>query len=424
MTAPRFRIEKVVHRGYGLGRVEGRVWLVPFSAPGDLLLARATRDRGGHVEGEVIEVLEEGPGRTTPPCRLYGRCGGCHLQHLDQEAQARIKADVLEEALSRAHVETPKIRTVQGEVWSWRSRATFHVDGGRIGFYERGTRQIVEMPECPLLADEISSLITPIRESLAGLGMERSLELELLADDTGGVVAVVRGEGRWIRQAADPLVRIPGIKGCLAGSRAKRGHRWHRRGTTDLTWSTLSAAGESIPVVSDARCFSQAHRTLNASLVRTVMDFCAPSPGERILELYAGAGNLSVPLAQSGADLVTVESDQRSSLAAKAAIGALGTRSVRTVTGRAEDMVARTARMGPAPDLVVADPPRSGMKKLLPDLVRLHPARLVFCSCEPSSLARDLAFLSSAGYAIDRIAMIDMFPQTYHLETVVRLKGA
>ena len=153
------------------------------------------------------------------------------------------------------------------------------------------------------------------------------------------------------------------------------------------------------------------------------MDFAGPVEGRRVLELYAGAGNLTYPLALSGADVMAVETDTRSIAAAAQAVRKNRNLKVRTVAGRSEDAVARAVESGQQYDLVVADPPRAGMKRLLKDLVRLGPRRLVLCSCEPSSLARDLAQLTLAGYRIDRLALVDMFPQTYHMETVVSLRS-
>ncbi|MBL6975633.1 MAG: class I SAM-dependent RNA methyltransferase [Deltaproteobacteria bacterium] len=424
MDVDSLAIEKLVHRGFGLGRHESRVWLVPFTLPGDVVTAGMVRDRGGHVEGEVRKVLEEGPGRTTPPCPWYGRCGGCHLQHADYDTQVRLKIDVLQETLKRTGgVQAPDPEIVTGEPWAWRSRAQFHVSGTTLGFYARGSRRIVEVEECPLVVPGLSALIPVVRKALGDFRFQGTWDLELVDGGSKGVVAVARGDGRKIRNLADGLVGLSGIEGSLAGIRAKRGYRWTQRGLTAVSRTTVDGRGKPASLESNARCFSQANGSLNLIFARTVMDFAGPVEGRRVLELYAGAGNLTYPLALSGADVMAVETDTRSIAAAAQAVRKNRNLKVRTVAGRSEDAVARAVESGQQYDLVVADPPRAGMKRLLKDLVRLGPRRLVLCSCEPSSLARDLAQLTLAGYRIDRLALVDMFPQTYHMETVVSLRS-
>lgn len=418
------RIEKLVHRGFGLGRHEGRVWLVPFTLPGDVVEATMVRDRGGHLEGKADAVIEEGPGRTAPPCPWYGRCGGCHLQHADYDTQVRLKVEVLKETLQRVGgVQAPEPEVVTGEPWNWRSRAQFHLSEGTFGFYSRGSRRIVEVEECPLVVPGLSALIPVVRKALGTTKDRGTWDLELVDGATNGAVAVVRGEGRKTRNLAEGLAGLPGIEGSLAGIRAKRGYRWTQRGLSKVVRTSVDHRGKPASLESDARCFSQANGAMNPVFAGTVMDFAGQVEGLKVLELYAGAGNLTYPLALSGADVFAVESDSRSLSTAAETLRGAGSLKARTMAVRAEDAVARALEMGQQYDLVVADPPRAGMKRLLKDLVRLAPKRLVLCSCEPSSLARDLAHLSMAGYRIERLALVDMFPQTYHMETVVSMRS-
>ncbi|NOZ01545.1 MAG: class I SAM-dependent RNA methyltransferase [Deltaproteobacteria bacterium] len=423
MNTQKIRIEKLVHRGYGLGRSEGKVWMVPLTLPGDVVQARMIRDRGGHIEGSVDEVLEDGPGRIQAACPAFGDCGGCHLQHTDYEPQLRLKTDVLRETLSRAGVrEFPDPEIIGSRPWSWRYRTEFHADGERLGFFARASRRIVEVEQCPLAASEISELLAPIRGVVKQAAPRGHWSLELVMGADRSIVAVAKGQDGGMRRMADLLVGLDGIDGCLIGVRGKRGFRWTKRGDCLLAHVTTDHSGAEVTIHADARCFSQANEALNAGLVCKVLEYAAPSEGERVLELFSGAGNLSVPLAMSGARLTTVESDRRSFIAAGRNLRLADVPDARLIKDTSARVIKNTIRDGGKFDLVVADPPRPGLKGLTDGLNELGPERMVVCSCEPASLARDLALLTDSGWSVERMALIDMFPQTYHMETVVQLK--
>jgi len=423
MDVREIHIEKLVHGGFGLGRSEGHVWLVPLTLPGDVVSVRKDHDYGGHVEGAVDEILEEGPGRVAPPCPAWGDCGGCHLQHADYQTQVQLKAGVLTETLSRAGLNDPvEPEVVTSEPWAWRHRAEFHVDGPRMGFFSRGSHRIVEVDRCPLVVPEISNLLAPVRDVLKQAGPPGHWNLDLVMGTDHSVVAVVRGSNGRIRRLADLLVGVEGITGCLVGVRGKRGFKWIRRGKTRVRHNTVDNTGAAVSIRVDARCFSQANETLNADLVRKVLEYATLANGDRVLELYSGAGNLSVPLALSGVELTTVESDRRSVVEAGRNLSSLGVPGAWLTNDTAASAVRSAIRDGRKWDILVVDPPRPGLKGLLNEIIELGPGRMVICSCEPSSLGRDLAAFTGAGWRIERIAMVDMFPQTYHMETVVSLK--
>ncbi len=418
------RIDKLANGGFGLGRgPDGRVWLVPFAAPGDLLEVAVARDRGRHVEGDVTAVLEPGPGRVEPRCPVYQRCGGCQLQHVSHAAQVEAKAGVIAEAFHRiARLEAPAPEVVSDAPWGWRARIDLHAMHGRLGFFARGTRSLVEPDACPIARPALSALIPILRRAVRDAGPGQ-FDVEAVESADGAVVLVARcrpAEANWL---ADRLSEVPGVAGVDAGS----GHARQVRGNVRVRWPTLGPSGAPATVEQDARGFTQANAGLNPRLVATVVDLAAPAPGRRLLELYAGAGNLTVPMAAGGADVTAVEVDVGALADAAATTGGR----VRTMAGDVGAVAARLAGSGERFDLVVADPPRTGFGPgIAAGIARLAAGadpRVVICSCDPATLARDTAAITAESATlgtrrrVQRVVVVDMFPQTWHVETVVLL---
>lgn len=410
--------------GMALGP-DGRVVMVPFAAVGDVVEVEVTRDAGRHIEAAITTVIEPGSGRVQPRCPDFARCGGCHVQHLSQGAQIGTKTTVLTEALHRiGRLETPSIEVVSGDPWGWRARIDLHWAHGHFGFYARHTRWMIEPEACLIARPALSALIPVLRRAVYAL-RPSPCDIEAIESADGAVVLAVQcrpAEAPWF---ADQLSTIPGIAGVDAGS----GRARQVRGNVRVLWPTLGPNGSPGMVEQDARAFAQANAGLNPRLVGTIVDLAAPSPGEHVLELYAGAGNVTVPLAATGANVTAVEGNAAALADAVVATG--GADGVRTIAGDAGAVAARLDEAGERFDVVVADPPRTGfgpgVAQAIGRLASGDGARVVVCSCDPATLARDLALVvaeaATHGRAlrIDRAVVVDMFPQTWHIETVVRL---
>jgi 23S rRNA (uracil1939-C5)-methyltransferase len=413
-------IERLVHRGAGLARIDGRVCLVPGTAPGDRVRVRTVRERPGLIEAVAVEILEPGPDRVAPRCPVYGRCGGCQWQHLDATRQPSLKAGILVDTVRRlGRIDLPTPRIVAGAPWAWRGRIELHASPrAALGFFAAGSHEIVPCEGCPIALPALSDLIGPLRHAVAAHPPDGPITIEPVAGADGSIVVVVRGSGRGPTVLANAIAALPGVSGVTAGTVGRGGTRWAATGQTHVPWTVPGPDGP-LTLHLDPRGFSQANPGLNPDLVRTVATALDARAGTRVLELYAGAGNLTVPLAAGGLDLTAVEVNAPAMAEGRAAVEALG-RTGRFLPGRVEDVVHSLA--GSRFDAVVADPPRTGLGPVARAVADLAASRLVLVSCEPATLARDLRVLADAGYGVQDAILIDMFPQTWHIEAVVLLE--
>ncbi len=414
-------IERLVHRGAGLGRVEGRVCLVPGTAPGDLVRVQTVRERPALIEAVVVDILEPGPDRVAPRCPVFGRCGGCQWQHLDAARQPTLKASILVDTVRRlGRIDLPPPRIVLGAPWAWRGRIELHVSpAGEMGFFAAGSHDIVAHTDCAIALPALSALITPLREAVAAGPPSGSATVEPVAGADGSIVVVVRGPERGLSALADRIASISGVSGVIAGMTGRSGTRWTIIGQARIPW-TVPGPNGPLTLHLDPRGFSQANPGLNPLLISTVIAGLGAQPGASVLELYAGAGNLTVPLVAEGLDVTAVEVNAPALAEGRAAVEALG-RKARFLSGRVEDVVSSLAKT--RFDAVVADPPRTGLGPVAPAIASLAAPRLVLVSCEPATLARDLRVLVDAGYQVREAVLVDMFPQTWHIESVVVLDG-
>lgn len=420
----RLRIEKVVHGGFGLGREEGRVWLVPYTAPGDLIEAEPVQRHATYIEGVCKEVVEAGPDRVEPRCPLFGRCGGCHLQHLSSKAQVAARREILLESARRlGRIEGLEPKVICGKEWEYRARLEFHVGASRIGFFARNSHDLVPVEDCPIALPAIRRLIPDLSLAIAEAKVTGPANIEVVVGADHEVVFVCDGPPGWFTPALPSLLMsLPGVQGILLHT---RGRHWISMGRTEVTWVVPGPGGRKLCADLDPRGFTQANIHLNACLVEEVLNLADVRAAEEVLELYAGAGNFTLPLlALDQRPSVTAVEVQRLALAAlERAARAYRVNHMRltTLPGKTEAMLRRLLEQHKRYDLVLADPPRAGIGQATRLLPRFGPLRIVLVSCEPTTLARDTAVLIEAGYRPATLVLVDMFPQTAHVEAVLRL---
>lgn len=379
------RIEKVVYGGDGLGRVDGQAVFVPFTAPGDRVTVRVTERHKGFLRAEVVSVDAPGPDRREPRCPHAGTCGGCQLQHLDYPAQVAAKAAFVRDALERIgklplHADVPVACDPDHE-FGYRVRATAHTvqldTGALFGFYGARSHRIVDVRRCPLLVPELDVAWQAAHSARDRLARARTVEL--VAGDADAA-------------AAPP---VPGIgRGPVAAT---------------IHGATYAYGPGS---------FFQVNRPLVGALVDAVTSG-DPSPGGTALELYAGVGLFTVPLARRYGRVVAVESNHEAVARARENLSRNG---VSNADVAGADVVtwlsSADARATPF-ETAVLDPPRTGLgAKGATALARLAPARIVYVACDPATLARDARVLVDAGYRLASVRAFDLFPQTFHVETV------
>ncbi len=368
--------------------------------PGDVVrVERARGERGPYVK--LVEVVEAGPERRTPACDVAGICGGCPWMAWDYAHQAEHKRALVSRALGR------EVELVGEDDLAYRRRATLSFRQGRLfGFLETRTERLVDRSQCAVLVPSLERALLAIRAGLGGLRGRGELAL---ARSHEGAVATIRTADAQPAAVYEACARLVN-EGALVGL-ALVAEGLAPAVFGDPTERTTGADG--IELVGTAGGFSQAHDRKNDLLVRAVAELAQPS-GKRVLELHAGHGNLGVLLAPDAASYVGVELD-------RAAVDALRANLERR--GLAGKSVCEDAAKYPkgSYDVVVLDPPRRGAPDVVERLAREKPAAVVYVSCAPTALQRDLQPLRDAGYAIDRAVAFDLFPQTPHVETVVRL---
>ena len=375
-------VEKLVAGGEGLARADGAPLFIPLAAPGDRPRVRVVERHPDFGRAHIVEVLAPGPGRRVPPCSHFAVCGGCDLQHLDDERQSAAKAQAALETLRRlGRLERlPEARLVRGRAWGYRLRAQLRTEpagsGVLVGYFARGTHTLVPVRECPILVPELEAVVTGLGSRLGAASPRR---IDLLCGDDGRVTA------------APPIDALP------RGAVTRRVGPW----VFEL----------------DARVFFQAHAGLLGDFQREV---CGRERGEVAVDLYAGVGLLTLPLARRYRRVIAVESDRVAARYAARNARANGLRNVEVESRSAEGFFGATA--GAGIDRVVVDPPRTGLpRSLRRALLRSGIARITYASCHPATLARDLHELAE-GYSVASLALLDLFPQTGHLEMVAQLE--
>ena len=393
-------VQKLVYGGAALGRLDGRVVLAPFALPGERIRAEAVREKPGWIQARTLAVLDVAPERVAPPCPVFGRCGGCHYQHAPYDYQLRAKRAILAEELRRLGKISPpeEIAIIAGEPWGYRNRAQFHIEGGQIGYREAGSSRLCAIDQCPISSPTINLAIGALREMLPDPSWPDFLRaIEVFTDERLVQLNVLETARPVARRFFDWCAeKIPGmVPGALD----------YQTGAAQFRVSRHS--------------FFQVNRFLLEPLAEVALE---GAQGDSALDVYAGVGFFSLALAERFREVAAVES--RASAARDLRFNAqrAGRGNLQVVECPAG---AHLNTLDRAPDFVLLDPPRAGLgKAVVRRLSELRPAFITIVACDPATLARDLAGLLVAGYRIEKMTLVDLFPQTYHLETVVRLAQA
>jgi 23S rRNA (uracil1939-C5)-methyltransferase len=387
-------VEKLVYGGDGLARLDGRVVLTPFVLPGELVRASAEQEKPGLIRARTLEVLQPAPERIAAPCPYFARCGGCHYQHAPYELQLAAKREILIEELRRlGKIEPPaEIDTLSADPWRYRNRVQLHFEDGRLGYREARSRKLCAIDHCPISSPKVNEVIGALNSMVRDARWPRFLRsLEVFTDESGVQINVLESDR--------PV--------------ARRFFEWCGEAIPGMVEGALDYQGR-FRVSRNA--FFQVNRHLLDPLVETAI---AGAEGESAVDLYAGVGLFTLPLASRFARVTAVESGSAAARDLEFNAARAGHTNIEVRQGDAD---AYLLALENAPSLALLDPPRAGLgKTAVRRLAELRPAAIVIVACDPSTLARDLAGLTAAGYAITRMTLVDLFPQTYHLETVVRL---
>ncbi len=432
----KLQIEKMIYGGAGLahqteGSDAGKAVFVPFTLPGEIVEATLRDERSGFGEAMLVSVIEPSTDRIAPACSHFGECGGCHYQHADYSAQLAIKQQILQETLQRAGLGTlPEVQVHSAQPWGYRNRTRLRLteidDVLQAGYNRRGTTEFLPVHECPILATLLWSAVAALLQlagenTPAGRWVRGAVEVELFTErDESKLQATffVHKERPGFSSLCERLKElVPELTG--AGVSLLSAETAQRRAQKPRQLAAWGAEGLTYPAADESYWvsrggFFQVNRFLIDELVRIV---AAERKGTLAWDLYAGVGLFSRILARRFEQVVAVEASAED--LAKSFKGP-GKRAVEATT---LDFLRGAVVQRDRPDLIVMDPPRAGVgAEVCSLLTRLSPTEMVYVSCDPVTLARDLKTLTEGGYQLAELHMVDLFPQTFHLETVVVLR--
>lgn len=378
-------IERLLPGGVGLAHADGLTLFVSLAAPGDRLRVKIDRVQGKVGFASVVEIVEPSPVRVEPPCPYFGLCGGCDFQQLTYEAQLAAKVEIIKDCLHRiAKIEGPIDVPIlpSPREWQYRTRAMWQVDADKqkVGYFVRGSREVCDVEYCAVLVPPLQNTLEKVRgEIISG-------DLDPAPRD----ISVVLGD--------DGISMTPPT----AGFETTEVHR---------------VVEDEIYEYSAEAFFQVNHGLLEALIAEAVGNVT----GKLAIDLYSGVGLFTLPLTRRFEEVVAVEENPEAMRFARRSLESAGLDRIELANLDVGEWLQHYRSFEPI-DILLLDPPRTGVEnKVISGIVGLRPQRIVYVSCDPATLARDLKKLIAEGYAFDRITAFDMFPQTHHVETVVHL---
>jgi 23S rRNA (uracil1939-C5)-methyltransferase len=412
-------IDRLSYGPYGIGRRGGRVVLVPLTAPGDEVEVRLVEAKKNFATGELARILRSSPARREPPCAYFGRCGGCAWQHVSYRAQLEAKERSVKDALERiGKLEGFDLLPIvpSSRPLGYRHRIRLRPSADGLGYFRAGSHEVVTIESCAIAEPKINARLADAREFARGLRTPLEwLELAAAADDR--VALVARAAKASLHPADEAFVpryleRHPAIKGTVVS-----GKGW-RRLWGEPTLVLPLADGMALSVAADV--FTQVNLEASVRVCRELLDW-GGFEGADLVELYSGAGNFTLPLARRCRSLVAVERDRHAVESGRQNAARCGLENIEWVHSDVAAALGRLRAERRRFSHVVLDPPRAGAKTIVPELAALQAEKILYVSCDPPTLARDLGALAAAGYRLRRVRPFDLFPQTFHVETLAEL---
>lgn len=414
------QIESVAFRGYGVARIKGKVVFIPYTVTGDQAWVEVFEEKKNYSMGRLIQMIKPSALRVDPPCPFFGKCGGCQWQHIDYLIQCKLKKEILEGILNRLGglKETPSIRVIPSpQSFGYRIRTQLKAKGKALGYFEERSHQIVGVQECQIVHPLINQMISFIRKMFLPFSRMEEIEINVSPEEGNGVLIFhsLSLERKTEKVLGDLLQNHTLFKGIVIAKK----ERLNLFGDPTLNFTIpLSQAREkrNLKFRISPGSFFQINLEQNQTLIQTVLQFSEVNKEDRVLDLYAGVGNLTLPLAVGAREVLGIEENKMAMEDACFNSEKNGIRNCEFIQGRVEDILRHWRRE--KPDIVVLDPPRTGCKAVLDQVVKLKPKKIIYVSCDPTTFSRDLHLFSEGGYFLQHLCLIDMFPQTYHMEVI------
>ncbi len=410
-------VDAAAYGGSSIGRHKGKIIFVKGALPGETVDARVEEEAGDYSFASVVSVNKPSPERIEPLCTYFGLCGGCHLQHSSHRGQIALKEAAIKDSLKRIAKTDCDLASplFQDNPWRYRHRGQFKVSHGEIGLYREKTRRVIRIDRCALMTDAVNDglqglqpMVTDSPRLFHGIA-----EIHISRGDCAiAHLQVLPGlkDSSEFRTLVSRLLRS-GFKGVSVGSRDTCAQQ---HGETVMTLK-LGNLGYTVSPLS----FFQSHWKLNQMVVSFIANLLRPLTGKRILDIYSGAGNLSLALASEADEVIAVEENPCAVEDGERNLKMNDIRNYRFIRASAGNL-----DIGITPvDIIIMDPPRAGLtSRVIHAVLALVPEKILYMSCNPATLARDLKKLFAGGYALESIRMVDFFPQTYHIESLALLR--
>lgn len=408
-------VEGITHRGEGVGRIDGQAVFIPYAMPGETVEIDIVERKKSFLRAKLNDVINASPDRVQPPCPYYYRCGGCSLQHVAYPRQLELKRQIVQDNLDRIGGLKAAVEKVFGMTNPWRYRNKVEwqvVKKGLVydmGYYLPKSHQLLPVDGCLLISQEMEALGRYMRERLEEVNAPRQFQLTVRqSSDKRQLMLICRGGGT-AQMEFTSLLDYPQLISiyCL-----DQGRVIHKHGSRGLSEKLAGIEHEISPLA-----FFQVNHQQAELMIEIVKDFARLGPSDQVLEGYCGIGSITLPLARQVGKITGVESYSQAVEDARENARRNRVANCEFIAGACEQMLPNVEERF---DVVVLDPPRAGCpREVIDAVIQAAPNRIVYVSCNPGTLARDLKIFGQNKYVVTRVQPIDMFPQTHHVETVV-----
>jgi 23S rRNA (uracil1939-C5)-methyltransferase len=416
-------IQSIAFGGEGILRHQGFVIFIPFTVPGDQILCRVVEVKKSFAKGELLRIQEPSSQRVNPLCPYFGTCGGCQLQHMSYQEQLHYKLHAVLDALKRiGHVSLPKFDIVPAHMqWSYRRHVTLHLrpkqTGFQAGYIAVDNRSLVVVQTCPIFNEKEDPVLSELQEWVAQLSNPLGKEGKALVLKTSQNKYIISFDLPCLDTKSKQFIeaRLPQSP-CFEGVLVTTSDQEFSFGKLQTEYKLEGLTFQFTP-----QTFIQNHPEQSANIYRHLCRLTQPLRAKKILDLYCGFGISTLLLAQQGHEVLGIEYNDKSISLALQNTLLNDIKRASFKTGAVEKWLSRLEHQ--KFDLILLNPPRTGLSpQVLKSIAQMHPEEMIYISCMPTTLARDLAYLNQEGYTVEEGTVYDMFPQTGHVETLVYLK--
>ncbi|WP_084618520.1 23S rRNA (uracil(1939)-C(5))-methyltransferase RlmD [Cellvibrio sp. OA-2007] len=433
-----FIIDRLSHDGRGVASLEGKTVFIDGALVGEKVTARLVEDHARFIDARIDQLIDSSPARVAPPCEHFAQCGGCQLQYMQPSAQVAMKQNAVLEQLRRWGGVVPKyvLPAISADDRAYRSRARlgvwYEADGSvTLGFRQRYSNEITPISQCIVLVPELNALLAPLHLWLTELRASKAVTHIELVKGQSEIAIILRHTKKLADADLAALAQLVEQAGCKVWLEPNG-----NIGLTDLAGQPcdprLAYQVKGVELLFHPQDFTQVNPQVNQQMVAQALALLALKPTDRVLDLFCGIGNFTLPIAQQCAEVVGIEAIESMVLRGRENAERLQIGNAKFIAANLADMThTQLQRLGGANkeqgiDAILLDPPRDGAKDIIASILRLgagigkqlSPKRIVYVSCNPATLARDSALLAEAGYQLDKLGVLDMFPHTSHVESM------